>query len=328
MRALSISAAVSLNTSAAQAALNLLGASDTNPPVFIGEPVLSVTCTIASPMVATIAAPQVLAGLVNNLPVQLYITGGGTMPTGFVAGTTYYTVAVNAGAGTFELAATIGGAAINSTGSAVNVVANFLAVNTGAGASTGYSQGAQFPVTVPIASPGVFTGGYLPNGTPVVLTLNPAVAGAILPTGFTAGTQYFVVVANQQAGSFELSATLGGGGINATGQAGVGVIATALVATALYAIAGPGSPFLPGYSGVLALGSTASAATTTFLVEGADDTMNPPGTPGPYRTLASIVGIASGMTYTEVKSLPQYVRSRVINGGADTGAGSASLLGT
>jgi hypothetical protein len=48
----------------------------------------------------------------NGTPV---ILAGGSVPAGFTAGTTYYVVSTSIGAGTFELAATSGGTAVNST---------------------------------------------------------------------------------------------------------------------------------------------------------------------------------------------------------------------
>lgn len=81
----------------------------------VGGDVISVavTCTSASPGVFTAAADYIP---VNGQRVKL---GGTTVPTGFTRGTTYYVVA--ASGRTFELSATSGGAAINtsSTGTAV-----------------------------------------------------------------------------------------------------------------------------------------------------------------------------------------------------------------
>lgn len=68
-----------------------------------------VTMTIASPCVVTLTNH----GFVNGDPVVLSTTGA--LPTGLVAGTTYYIV--NATTNTFGLAATLGGTAINTTGS-------------------------------------------------------------------------------------------------------------------------------------------------------------------------------------------------------------------
>jgi hypothetical protein len=69
----------------------------------------TVTITIASPGVVTWAAH----GLANSVPLVLS-NKGGALPTGLVAGTTYYTKAV--AANTFQLSATAGGAAINTSG--------------------------------------------------------------------------------------------------------------------------------------------------------------------------------------------------------------------
>jgi hypothetical protein len=67
-----------------------------------------VTVTIATPAVVTWAAH----GLAANAPVILSTTGA--LPTGLVAGTTYYIL--SPATNTFQLSATAGGAAINTTG--------------------------------------------------------------------------------------------------------------------------------------------------------------------------------------------------------------------
>lgn len=69
----------------------------------------TVTMTIASPGVVTWAGHNFLAGS----PIVLTTTGA--LPTGFTAGTTYFVV--SPAANTFQLAATNGGAAINTSGS-------------------------------------------------------------------------------------------------------------------------------------------------------------------------------------------------------------------
>jgi hypothetical protein len=333
MRVLTVAAAVSLATSAAQAAINLLGASDVLPPIQVSEAVYNVTATSAAPAVFTITAGQAYQGLANGLAVQLGNVGGGSVPTGFTAATeanqqTYYTVNVNTTNGTYQLAATVGGAAITSTSTGSGVLGIFLNMNDGgAGPGTEYGSGAAFNVSCPTASPGVFTGGYLPNTTPVTLLAQAGSPTAAAPGGFTYGTLYYVINTNQSAGTFQLSATSGGSAINAT-SAAVATLVASLVPVAQYAIGfGPGSPFLPGYAAVLSLSSTATAATTSVIFEGADDTMNPPGTPGTYSTLASIAGVSAGEVLAEIRKLPQYVRFRVVNGGADTGVGSAYLIG-
>lgn len=69
----------------------------------------TVTITIATPGVVTWTGH----GLVNGC--QVVLTTSGALPTGLTAGTTYYVV--NKTSSTFELAATPGGASINTSGS-------------------------------------------------------------------------------------------------------------------------------------------------------------------------------------------------------------------
>jgi hypothetical protein len=69
------------------------------------------TMTIASPAVISWTAH----GLYANAPV--FFTTTGALPTGIVAGTTYYVIAAGLAADSFRVSATIGGAAINTTGS-------------------------------------------------------------------------------------------------------------------------------------------------------------------------------------------------------------------
>lgn len=71
----------------------------------------TVTMTIASPSVITWTAH----GLLANTPV-IFATSG-ALPTGFVAGTTYYVISTGLTANEFQLSATQGGTAINTSGS-------------------------------------------------------------------------------------------------------------------------------------------------------------------------------------------------------------------
>ncbi|MGO4672984.1 DUF3383 family protein [Bosea sp. 2YAB26] len=73
----------------------------------------TVTITIATPGVVTWTGHT----LVNGDPIVLTTTG--TLPTGLTAGTTYYVV--SQATNTFQLAATVGGSAINTTGSQTGV---------------------------------------------------------------------------------------------------------------------------------------------------------------------------------------------------------------
>lgn len=70
----------------------------------------TVTMTIASPGVITWTSH----GLSANDPVRFTTTGA--LPTGFVANTTYFVVGASITTNTFQLSATAGGAAINTSG--------------------------------------------------------------------------------------------------------------------------------------------------------------------------------------------------------------------
>lgn len=83
-----------------------------------------------------------------------------------------------------------------------------ITVNTGnAASSTSYT------VTISIATPGVitFSGSAPANGTKVVLNTTGA-----LPTGYTKGTEYFVI--NSSGSTCQLSTTSGGSAINTSGS--------------------------------------------------------------------------------------------------------------
>jgi hypothetical protein len=88
-------------------------------------------------------------------------------------------------------------------------------------------------VTITAASPGVvsWSAHGLPNSTPVVLTTTGA-----LPSGLTAGVVYYII--NRAAGTFQLSATIGGAPIvTGAGQSGTHT-ATAQVHRAYESLAG------------------------------------------------------------------------------------------
>lgn len=81
-------------------------------------------CADEATVTISIAAPGVVSwashGLAAGTPVMLATTG--TLPTGLVAGTTYFIAASPApAAGTFSLSATLGGAAITTTGSQTGI---------------------------------------------------------------------------------------------------------------------------------------------------------------------------------------------------------------
>jgi hypothetical protein len=71
----------------------------------------TVTVTIASPGVFTWSGHNLING------DQVILSTTGSLPTGLTAGTTYYVVSASRSAGTFQLASSVGGAAINTSGS-------------------------------------------------------------------------------------------------------------------------------------------------------------------------------------------------------------------
>lgn len=85
----------------------------------------TVTMTIASPCVVTLTAH----GLSTNDPIVFTTTGA--LPTGLTAGTVYFANVINAN--TFNVAATVGGANINTTGSqsGTHTIATGNDTNTG-----------------------------------------------------------------------------------------------------------------------------------------------------------------------------------------------------
>jgi hypothetical protein len=157
-------------------------------------------------------------------------------------------------------------------------------------------------LTATIASPGVFTApGYNPtNGDKVIVTF---AAGGSLPGGitntanaspYTPGltpgfpyTIYYVVGAVASTGAFNLSATLGGAGINTTTTG-------SLLTLHLFSgqVDGVTLPFKPGYT-VLVENNSGG----TLVLQGAVDSgvlapgqgYAPPAGPGTWNTLVSLV---------------------------------------
>lgn len=99
----------SITTANYSAGVNIPWTSETYDTDNIHSKSSTVTITIASPGVVTWNSH----GLINGTPVVFTTTGA--LPTGITAGTTYFVV--SSATNTFSVAATSGGAAINTTGS-------------------------------------------------------------------------------------------------------------------------------------------------------------------------------------------------------------------
>jgi len=98
-------------------------------PVPFGDPIEGVTVTSASPGVVTAPGEYVPT---NGDQVSLTFLAGGSIPTGLTAATPYYVVAATQASGlwTFELSATKGGSAINTTGTGGSLVLHLLSGET------------------------------------------------------------------------------------------------------------------------------------------------------------------------------------------------------
>lgn len=165
------------------------------------NPTSTFTVTIASPGVFTWAGH----GLANGTPVVLTTTGA--LPTGLTAGMEYFVI--DRTAHTFRLAATRGGAAINTSGSQSGTHTATSRVHDVFEFATPITA----TVTMTIASPCVITWNShgLADGDPIVFTTT-----GVLPTGLTAGTVYYVK--SPTTNTFNVAATPNGSAINTSGS--------------------------------------------------------------------------------------------------------------
>ncbi len=107
------------------------------------------SATVASVITITIASPAVVSwtahGLVAGREVKFSTTGA--LPTGIVAGTTYYVIAAGLATDNFRIAATVDGAAINTSG-------------TQSGTHTGTAPGLTISLKRPAAEMMILPGSY------------------------------------------------------------------------------------------------------------------------------------------------------------------------
>lgn len=136
------------------------------------------TITIATPGVVTFTAHGLLAGD----KVQFSTTGA--LPTGLTANTDYFVIASGLTANTFQLSATFGGSAINTSGTQSGVHTLFKTTNR----AHGYVNTDQIQFTTSTTG--------------------------ILPTGISKNVAYFVI--NKTDYTFQVSLTSGGSAVNFT----------------------------------------------------------------------------------------------------------------
>lgn len=225
----------------------------TNIPVTLTNWSMTETTTTQALSSMTVASPTVITvptAPANGTAVSFNAGSGGTLPTGITADAAYYvynrtgttynlsTTSGNAQTVTITAGATVTGSISGTTLSVTSVTGGRLAVGqviTGTGISANTtitsigtagggigaytvnnSQTVASTTITAVATPAIFTVISAPsNGDQVVLSTT-----GTLPTGFTAGTAYYVV--NRTSTTFNLAATSGGTGINASGYTQTG----------------------------------------------------------------------------------------------------------
>ncbi|MER9697673.1 hypothetical protein [Mesorhizobium sp. M0146] len=196
------------------------------------------TVSVASPAVVTMTNT-----FAAGQPIVFATTG--RLPKGLVAGTTYYVIATGLSGSSFQVSATVGGAAINtsnptftvtiaspgvvtetahgrSTGDAIQL-ATTGALPTGLAAATTYFLNVidanTYNLRLTPEGANINTSGTQ-SGTHSIVQFGTHYLSetGTLPTGITAGQDYFVIATGLTANAFQFSATSGGAAINTTGS--------------------------------------------------------------------------------------------------------------
>lgn len=209
-----------------------------NDPVVFQAPLNRKACTVSA------ASPGIVS-LANSFaagqPVSFDSTG--TLPAGLAQNTTYYVIAAGLTGSQFEVSATVGGSAINTTALANTFVNGNATVTASAAHNFVVGQIFQFAGTSVVGvsnatnyyvlttpSGTTFTFSATSGGTavtPGAVTTQGTIAqtgshfcstAGSLPTGITTGTVYYVISAGLTANSFEVSTTPGGAAVNTSGS--------------------------------------------------------------------------------------------------------------
>ena len=169
------------------------------------------TITIASPAVFT-PATSVPA---NGTPVIFTTTN--TLPTGLTAGAVYFVI--NAGASTFQVSATVGGSAVNTSGSqsGTHTVASNPTVSVTSGSSTVtiYDLGTGVQSVTFSASGNLITVGTTLSGLTgtVPLAGTPIVFSGSVPSGVNVSTPTTYYVINPTSTTYQISTSVGGSAV-------------------------------------------------------------------------------------------------------------------
>lgn len=153
---------------------------------------------VFTPVTSTVTTPIASPGKVNwtshgfSAGQSVFFTvSGGSLPTGLSANTHFYVIAAGLTGSQFEVSATVGGSAVNFTG-------------TTTGTQTGSTT-----IGIPGATPLLnWFGSNLSAGQAIKFG-----GTGTLPVAIVAGTTYFVIATGLTPNQFEISATAGGGAI-------------------------------------------------------------------------------------------------------------------
>lgn len=104
-----------------------------------GDPIGGFAITLASPGVATV--PGYVPANGDAIQLAIPAVGGGTIPAALAVATTYYVVGATPSAGTFNLAATKGGSAINTASASTGQVYAILKSGENYGTTTPFKPG-------------------------------------------------------------------------------------------------------------------------------------------------------------------------------------------
>lgn len=142
------------------------------------------TISIASPAVITLAAHGYSIG-----EAVIFTNAGGALPTGINSGQTYYVIAAGFTSGQFEISASFGGAAVNTTGSSTGTqtVASATAQQAAVTALT-IKGGTQALIgTGPWSAPSLALGGASLSGNALAVTGTAAISGAVTAASLALG---------------------------------------------------------------------------------------------------------------------------------------------
>ena len=210
-----------------------------NDNVVFNIPQNSKICTISAAAPAVITMANTFAA---GQPVRF--TSTGYLPSGIARGVTYYVIAAGLSGAAFQISATPGGAAINTTAITATFTNGSAVITTGANhnavpgsiirfagtsvinfanATDYYVQTTPAANTMTVsAAPltaAIVAGVVTTNGTLVQQGEHWCDCVGALPAGITEGTPYFVIAGGFGANAFQFSATLGGAAINAPAAA-------------------------------------------------------------------------------------------------------------